>query len=79
MAVSRQSMELSLTIDRMIKLDMCGYPAVIGDPSGVHASGECVCGICGNKYIDHPLDWREVGYDGNAYLHVICDGTRVKL
>jgi uncharacterized cysteine cluster protein YcgN (CxxCxxCC family) len=37
-----------------------------------------ICATCGKTCIKHPfhtaLDW-----DGNPYLHVLCDGTLAKL
>jgi hypothetical protein len=36
------------------------------------ACGDCVCEHCGLKYFDHPPV-----YDG--ILHLLCDGTFVKL
>jgi len=62
----------------MTRVGMAGYPEITGDPYGQRASGDCVC-ECGLAYRVHPLDWRERGYDGQAYLHILCDGRRVKL
>ncbi len=42
-------------------------------------SGECICNICKQKYYDHPLDWRIIGYNNIPFLNILCDGTRVKL
>ena len=43
------------------------------------AAGDCICDYCGQIYIKHPLDHYEESYDGNYYLHVLCNGDRVKL
>lgn len=50
-------------------------------PSGeeYRASGQCVCDRCGKEFIRHPLDFWELGYDGEPVLHVLCNGDRVKL
>ena len=45
----------------------------------LHASGECICEICGKEYRRHPEDLEELSYDGNPFLHMLCDGTQVKL
>lgn len=36
----------------------------------IHSSGSCICEICGREYRRHVVD---------DYLHVLCDGSRVKL
>ena len=53
--------------------------------SFIRAGGDCLCEICGRKYINHPMDeevlsWIE-DWDGKRrpFLHILCDGTRVKL
>lgn len=61
------------------RVAMDGYPAVRGNPMGERAAGAAECERCGHKYADHPMDWRCIGYDGRAYLNVLCDGRRVKL
>lgn len=38
----------------------------------VCAGGRCVCEHCGLEYLDHPAVFDEV-------LHLLCDGTFVKL
>lgn len=53
-------------------------------PEFIRASGMCVCGQCGKKYIDHPYDETVLGLEDHhgvrqPFLHVLCDGTRVKL
>lgn len=45
----------------------------------VRADQACVCGDCGLAYVDHPLDSETDGDNGLPFLHVLCDGTRVKL
>lgn len=44
------------------------------------ADGRCACRTCGKLYRQHPMDRNELsGIDGESYLHLLCDGTRVKL
>lgn len=46
------------------------------------ASGDCVCAACGKRYGDHPMDTENVSeIDGYPYpyLHILCNGDRVKL
>lgn len=43
------------------------------------ASHECVCTCCGKTYIEHPMDPQELDWLGQPYIHVLCDGRRVKL
>jgi len=45
----------------------------------VRADGDCVCAHCGRAYVDHPFDPYEIAWYGDPWLHVLCDGTRVKL
>jgi hypothetical protein len=42
------------------------------------ADGRCLC-ECGLEYSRHPLDFWDLGYDGEPYLHVLCNRDRVKL
>jgi len=42
-------------------------------------SGDCLCKICNKEYWRHPMDMFDLGYDNTPFLHVLCDGTRVKL
>lgn len=66
-------------IQAMQRCRMAELPQVTGDPDGIRVSGQMVCETCGQLYLHHPLDWREVGYDGRPWLHVLCSGQRVKL
>lgn len=43
------------------------------------AAGDCICECCGEQYRFHPKDWRDTGYLMSPFLHILCDGTRVKL
>jgi len=44
------------------------------------ADGECTCESCGLVYRKHPMDEQQLsGIDGTQFLHVLCDGKRVKL
>lgn len=51
------------------------------DPRGdfIRTSGSCLCSICGLDYYAHPHDWEELSYQGEPFLRVACDGTRLKL
>jgi hypothetical protein len=42
------------------------------------ASGDVICKVCGNPYKRHVMDLKDT-FQGNPYLNVLCDGTRVKL
>jgi len=44
-----------------------------------HASGNCECAECKELYYNHPLDHFELSFDGEPFLHVLCNGDRVKL
>lgn len=44
----------------------------------IRAGGAVVCSECGKEYFKHPfID--DCLFDDRPYLHVICDGTIVKL
>jgi hypothetical protein len=45
----------------------------------LRAHGECRCDACGLTYYRHPPDVYELSNDGEPFLRVLCDGTRVKL
>lgn len=38
----------------------------------IRVSGDCICEICNEKYYDHPFD------DDYEFLHIRCDGQRLK-
>ena len=42
------------------------------------ASQDCIC-ECGTRYGDHPFSEEDISYDGYPYLHVLCNGDKVKL
>lgn len=42
-------------------------------------SGDNICRHCGEAYSRHPLDFWELSYDNTPFLHVLCNGDRVKL
>jgi hypothetical protein len=47
----------------------------------IRASGDCSCS-CGKLYYDHPYcaaSYAGDEHDGVYVLHVLCDGTHVKL
>lgn len=45
------------------------------------AGGDCICKQCGKKYYDHPMarekEW--LSWDGQPFLHRLCNGRLVKL
>jgi hypothetical protein len=41
------------------------------------ASGDAVCDVCGEEYRKHPPD--DSSFEGSLYLHMACDGRRLKL
>lgn len=45
----------------------------------VYATAHDLCDKCSKKYINHPLDMTILGYDDLPFLHVGCDGQRLKL
>lgn len=49
------------------------FKQVQADPDFIRASGDVVCAVCGKTYFNHRVDGRL------TWLHVLCDGTRVKL
>ena len=50
------------------------------DPiSFIRASGDCICEECGDSYYHHPRDMKNLGYDNQPFLRVLCGGQRVKL
>ena len=61
--------------------DVCDTPwqKVVSDPPVYRASGEVICEQCGKKYYDHPLDQKILSYDGKPFIHVLCNGDRLKL
>lgn len=69
-----------MALERAMK--MCGMfelPPITGDPQGQYASCLCICETCHQPYGRHPLDWRQVDHGHRPCLHILCDGTRVKL
>jgi len=56
----------------------CHWKAT-ASPGMIRASGDVICEVCGKKYYDHPMDMNQFSYDGHPFLHVRCDGIRLKL
>lgn len=48
-------------------------------PEAIRVAAYAACPICGQMASAHPLDWRVVGYDGEPFLQIYCDGQRIKL
>ena len=44
-----------------------------------HASGDCLCSVCGKEYREHPRDYGQVDWEGIPFLRVLCNGSRMKL
>jgi len=51
-------------------------PAASGED--YRASKDCIC-TCGLEFWRHPLDFWELSYADEPFLHVLCNGDRVKL
>ena len=45
----------------------------------IRASGDVVCPDCSKEYRKHPYDMEDLSYDGTPFIHILCDGRRVKL
>lgn len=58
---------------------MTALPNAAPPESFERADGESVCATCGHRYVQHPMDWRVIGYGNVPFLNVLCDGRRVKL
>lgn len=58
-------------IRRYLKHKVAAFQPLHG--SDWNRAGNCICYGCGHEYMLHPLD------DNDPYLHVLCDGQRVKL
>ena len=51
-------------------------------PDFFRANGNCICLICGKEYSKHPFDYEflaDESLGSYPFLHILCDGTRVKL
>lgn len=71
--------ERMILVMAMRRVGMNRYPAVSGNPSGEIEETGCLCSVCQNPNIEHPMDWRIIGYGNVPFLNVLCDGRRVKL
>ncbi len=45
----------------------------------IRVGGTCPCPFCGQTYYKHPYDPEELDGEGYPFLHVRCDGARLKL
>lgn len=45
----------------------------------IRASGDCRCESCWELYRRHPYSYMDLDSEGRPFLHVLCDGTKVKL
>jgi len=64
--------------DRGIRAMLAAQP--LPQPSGqdYRASGDALCPVCSHPIRLHPLDPNELSYDKQLFLHVLCNGDRVK-
>ena len=49
------------------------------EPTVVRASGQVLCPTCSKPYRDHPWFLLSRNDQGRPFLHLLCDGTVVKL
>lgn len=43
------------------------------------ANQDCICPLCGKRYIDHPMNKEVLSWQDEPFLHVLCNGDLVKL
>lgn len=55
------------------------FKQVQAEPAFSRASGQSPCSECGKLYFDHPEDFHALSHDNRPFLHVLCNGSRVKL
>lgn len=55
------------------------FKQVQGEHEIVRVSGDMVCEACQLPFWKHPQDFRYLDSEGRPFLHVKCDGTRLKL
>lgn len=48
-------------------------------PDVIRVDGGASCPTCGLAYREHPVDTNHLGYDGQPFLRVGCDGMGLKL
>jgi len=64
-----------LTLDGLVKtLNPLGFREAI-----IHTNGDCLCEHCGHPYRLHPMCDRIKSAENEPFLHVACDGRRLKL
>ena len=44
----------------------------------MRAGGDAICRLCNREYYVHPMDTAHLGYDGQPWLHKLCNGRLVK-
>jgi len=59
----------------LVKLDPLPAPT----REWYRSASDCICEGCGYEYRYHPLDPHDLSYDGQPFMHVLCNGDRVKL
>jgi len=64
--------------DRVVRKMLLVRP--LPEPSGKSyiASGDALCLECGHEIRLHPMDPDELSYHDQPFLHVLCNGDRVK-
>lgn len=53
--------------------------APLPEPEMRRASGDCLCDLCGREYRRHPFTFEYTDWNGEPFLHVLCNGDLVKL
>jgi len=44
----------------------------------IRYDGRALCFACGKQVYDHPLDPTFLDYNGEPFVHLLCDGQRAK-
>jgi len=70
--------EICVPTDREIRRSLAAQPLPAHSGQDYRASGDADCPVCGFLIRLHPLDPNELSYDKQPFLHVLCNGDRVK-
>lgn len=66
--------------DALVKMGAVGDLLARMDANIIRASGDCICQRCRKTYLEHTMDQTILSsIDKQPFLHILCDGTRVKL
>lgn len=63
-------------VRRMLAAKLCPLPAPSGED--YRAAGNALCPVCEHPIRLHPSDPDQLSYDKQPFLHVLCNGDRVK-